>query len=159
MQKKIISGRDLSKAITSDDILGKEVLDSEGKTIGVSEKILIDKNDFNLIGIGVDKGFLKKGLTIGRAYIDKVTPHAVFLKTKIAYNLRGMKVFDKEGKKIGTVSKVFLFGTKNRIKEIEVQKNPFKKIIISKELIDVMDENIILNVMKKELTSNSSQSS
>ena len=69
MPQKSISGKDLNEAVTSDDILGKDVIDADGKFIGVTEKVFIHPNNLDFIGIEVDKGFLRKGLSIGKDYI------------------------------------------------------------------------------------------
>ena len=59
MSQKSIALKLLDKAITSDDLLGKDVIDLGGKFIGISEKVLIDPDSLDFIGIGVDKGFGK----------------------------------------------------------------------------------------------------
>src|SRR3990167_7840081 len=70
MQEKSISGKRINKSITSEDILGKDVIDAEGGFIGVAEKIFIDPEPMDFIGISVDKGLIRSGLTIGKNYID-----------------------------------------------------------------------------------------
>lgn len=152
MKKRNISGKSLNNVITSDDILGKEIIDREGSLIGVAEKVLIDSVDLDFIGIEVDKGFLKKGLSIGRSYIDRVTENAIFLKIRVVYEIKGMTVFDNVGAKVGIVSGIELFGEKNKIKNIYIKKGLARKeIVISAELVETMGENIILNVSKQEL--------
>jgi sporulation protein YlmC with PRC-barrel domain len=120
MPSKNISGKNLNEAITSDDVLGKDVIDSAGHIVGVAEKLFLDPNNFDVVGIGVDKGFLRTGLVIGKDYLDKVTPFAVFLKTRIAYEMRGMNVFDKYGVLLGKVKDVALKEEKNVLKYISV---------------------------------------
>lgn len=152
MSKKSISGRNLEDSITSDDILGKEVIDIEGKFIGVVEKVLIDPKNIEIIGIEVDKGFLKKGLSIGRSYIDKITDVAIFLKIRVAYEIKGMTVFDKIGAKVGIVSEVELVEGRNKIKNIHVRKGMGKKeMIISNDLIETIGHNIILAVKEDKI--------
>src|SRR3989338_7378836 len=121
MQQKTISGRDLSKTLTSEDLLGKDVIDFNGTFIGVVEKVLIDPNEMDFVGISVDKGFLRKGLTIGRTYIDKIREHALFLKIRVSYEVKGKIVFDKDGVSIGKVSTIELFENKNEIINIIVR--------------------------------------
>ena len=151
MTSKSISGKKIDNAITSDDILGKDVLDSSGKLIGVAEKIFIDPETFNIIGIEVDKGILHKGLTIGKGYIKKITPHIIFLKTSIAYEMKGMTVFDVNGVRVGKVTDVTLQGSKNVIKSIEVGVGIVKRITIAKEFIAMIGDNIFLNLKKSEI--------
>src|SRR3989344_1157598 len=159
MQEKSISGKAISRAITSEDILGKDVLDSDGGFIGVAEKLLIDSKFMNFIGISVDKGLIKSGLTIGKNYIDKITTHAIFLKIRVAYDIKGMTVFDKDGKKVGKVSSIELHGNRNKIKTIYVKPNSnmfsFKeKIVISEECIENIGDNVILNVKVSHFSKN-----
>src|SRR3989344_827637 len=121
MPQKDISGRSLSEAITSEEILGKEVIDIDGDFIGIVEKVLINPKNFDSLGISIDKGFFKRGLTIGKGYIQRVTSHAVFLKINVPYLLKGKTVFDKHGKKVGLVSSIDLHGAQNRIKHLHVK--------------------------------------
>ena len=156
MQQKSISGKELSKAITSEDILGKEVIDAEGAFIGVAEKVFIDPKYLDFIGIAVDKGLIRSGLTIGKSYIDKIEDHAIFLKIRVVYDIKGKLVFDKDGKKVGTVSSIDLYGSKNKLKNIYVRPYSFlfsfgEKIVISEDYIDTIGDNVILNVTVNQL--------
>jgi len=154
MQEKSISGRKINKSITSEDILGKDVIDAEGGFIGVAEKIFIDPKLMNFIGISVDKGLIKSGLTIGKSYIDKVTDHAIFLKIRVVYDIKGMLVFDKNGKRVGKVSSIDLYGNKNKIKRLYVKSRSFfkEKILIPEDYIENIGDNVILNVTLKQLS-------
>ena len=154
MQQKTISGRDLSKTLTSEDLLGKDVIDFNGTFIGVVEKVLIDPNEMDFVGISVDKGFLRKGLTIGRTYIDKIREHALFLKIRVSYEVKGKIVFDKDGVSIGKVSTIELFENKNEIINIIVR--PKFSFILGKELkipssyLREIGNNVMLKVRKKD---------
>jgi sporulation protein YlmC with PRC-barrel domain len=151
MASKSISGKRLDEAITSDDILGKDVFDTNGGIMGVAEKIFIDKETLNIIGIEVDKGILHKGLTIGKGYIKRITPHAIFLKTSIAFEMKGMTVFDVNGVKVGKVSDVTLQGSQNIIKSIEVRTGMLKRITINNSSIASVGDNVFLNLKKSEI--------
>ncbi len=151
MGSKNISGRTLNKAITTDDILGKEVIDSEGGIVGVVEKVFIDPKNFKILGVDVDKGVLHKGFTIGKGYIKKVTPHAIFLNTSIVYELKGKTVFDRNGAKVGVVKAVHLHGLRNSLKFIEVRKGLGQKFAIPHSLIENIGEGIFLKISKSEL--------
>ena len=151
MSKKSIFGKNLERSITSDDILGKDVIDVDGKFIGVVEKVLIDPIDLDFIGIEVDKGFLKRGLSIGKSYIDKISDRAVFLKIKLVYEIKGMSVFDNIGEKIGKVSEIEVYGFKNKIKKIYVRRGIKRRLEIPYQFIETIGYNIILSVNKKTL--------
>ena len=158
MSKKIVSGRKLDNVITSDDILGKDIIDSEGTVIGVAEKIFIDSRRLEFIGIEADKGFLQKGLVIGKGYIERVEDYAIFLKKQIFFELVGNVVFDKDGKKVGIISQVILKGTRNLVRSIILKRRLADKIMgryieIPARAIEVLGENVILNVSKKDVES------
>ena len=112
MSQTIVDKKELDDTITSDDILGKDVVDHDGEFIGVVEKVHINPNTIELMGISIDKGFLRTGLAIGKDYIAQITPHAVLLKIRPAHKIKGMQVFDVDGNKIGIVTKVDLAGKK-----------------------------------------------
>ena len=151
MQKRSIFGKKINNVITSEDILGKNVIDVEGNVVGVTEKVLLDRSSLDFIGISIDKGITKRSVSIGKNYIKKITDHAVFLKIRIAYEIKGMFVFDKEGKTVGTVSFVELHGNKNKIKNIHVKTSAFssligKNLIIPLNKIKNIGDNVILKV-------------
>lgn len=151
LQRKIF-GRKIEKTITSDDILGKNVIDTEGKVAGRVEKVLIDPKSLDFIGIEIDKGFLKKGLIIGKSYIAQITNSVVFLNIRAVHEIKGMQVFDKNGKKVGSVKEVELWGNKNKIKNIHVRIGMMKKeIIVSSDLIEAIGKNVVLKVREKDL--------
>ena len=156
MQQKSISGRAISKVITSEDILGKDVIDAEGAFIGIAEKIFIDQKSMNFIGISIDKGLIRSGLTIGKNYISKIADHAIFLKIRVVYDIKGKLVFDKNGKKVGTVSSIDIFGEKNKIKNIYVKPYSIlfslkETIVIPSDDIENIGDNVILNVTTNSL--------
>ena len=157
MLQKSLSGRSLNNSITCDDILGKEVIDKDGGFIGVVEKVLIDPGALEFIGISVDKGFLRRGLSIGKNYIDKVAEHAIFLKIPVAYEIKGKIVFDKDGKEVGIVSGIDLYGEYNRIKNLIVKPYSLfplvKEIEIPYSYVREVGDNVMLNVAKSVLKS------
>ena len=154
MAQKSISSKDLDKALTSDDILGKDIIDSEGGFIGIAEKVFIDPNDFDFIGIGIDKGFLRKGLAIGRNYIEKITEFAVFLNIKISLEIMGLNVFDSNGKDLGVISDVELVENTNKINALGIKYSLFgKKIIIPYDYVEKVGYSVILKVRKEEILS------
>ncbi len=155
MKQKSISGRDLSKTLTSEDLLGKDVIDFDSTIIGVVEKVLIDPKTLDFVGISIDKGFLKKGITIGRNYIEEIKEHAVFLKIRVSYEVKGKKVFDSEGKIVGKVSSLELYENMNKIVNLIVKEDnllfPSKEILISSRYIKTIGENVMLSIKKEDL--------
>jgi len=136
--------------ITSDDILGKNVIDPDGNFIGVAEKILVDSLTIEIQGIAIDKGFLSRGLVIGKEYIERVTPHAIFLKEVSVVTFRGMQVFDSFGKLVGVVTSVTLIDGKNIIESLSV-KTKKTTLTIPQSQINLIGKNVILNISLKDM--------
>lgn len=113
--------------ITSDDILGKDVIDSDGEIIGVSTKIHIDNKNKLIIGLTIDQGFMKPDLYIGLEYIRTFGVDSILLKTSPKSKLRHLNVLDNYGKKIGYVVDVVSLGKTNRFKGIAVKEKPISK--------------------------------
>jgi len=154
MTQKAISGRDLGKTLTSEDLLGKEVIDFEGTIVGVVEKVLIDPKSLDFVGISIDKGFFKKGLTVGRSYINEIKEHAVFLKIKVSYEVKGKTVFDSDGRIVGKVSSLEIYENMNRIVSLVVKKSYLfwgKEILVPANSIKTIGEGVMLSVKKEEL--------
>ncbi|NOZ81400.1 MAG: PRC-barrel domain containing protein [DPANN group archaeon] len=153
MSKKRNSGdQDFEGTITSDDVLGKDVIDPDGAFLGIIEKLHIDPRTLEIVGITIDKGFLKKGLFIGRGYIQKITKFAVFLSIRPAYDVKGMAVFDTQGKKVGTVREVILVGQQNRIRSLIVQSRILRKhFIVPRDFIDTISRSVFLTCDKDVL--------
>lgn len=135
----------LDGSITSDDLLGKNVIDIEGASIGVSDKIYIDTKTIEFIGISVDKGFLQSGLLIGKEHIERITSYAIFLKVRPAILLKNLSVFDVNGKKVGTVDQVIQEGNKNSLQTLIVKTSMFKKLEIPSSEIKEIGQGILLN--------------
>ncbi|MBS3090819.1 PRC-barrel domain-containing protein [Candidatus Pacearchaeota archaeon] len=152
MVREKISVENAGELITSDDILGKEVIDAEGDFIGIAESVFINPKNLDFVGISIDKGFLKKGLMIGKEYVKNITPYAVFLNVRPAYLLKGMDIFDIEGEKVGSVKELILRDNKNQIKKIITSLGMLKKRIeIDAQFIKSIGENVFLNVKKREI--------
>ncbi len=136
----------LANAMTSDDILGKHVIDPEGEFIGIVDCIHIDSQSIDIMGLSVDKGFLKKGLVIGRDYIDSITPYAVFLSIVPSHNIKGMTVFDADGHTVGKVTAVHLQSGENAVEELKVSRGiRGDEVQISPEQIAFIGHNVFLS--------------
>ena len=159
-RQKDISGKELEGSITSDEILGKDVIDSDGRFIGIAEKVFIHPDNLDFVGISVDKGFLKKGFSIGRDFIERVAAHAIFLNISVAYELKGMRVFDIDGKLVGRIKTVALIGSGNDIDAINVlvPKSYFgvEELSISSKFLDKIGYNVLLNVSRDDILAQTS---
>lgn len=154
MSKSILFSERIERTITSDDILGKSVIDSSGKTIGLVEKVLIDPKTLDFVGVEIDKGLLKKGVLIGKNYIKSIEEHAVFLKIRVTFEMKGMTVFDKDGKRVGIISRVELVGKSNKLKAIHVARGLLRhEALIPGTFISSVGQNVILTVRNQDIPS------
>jgi sporulation protein YlmC with PRC-barrel domain len=144
MAKKELSASEINNDVTLEDVLGKDVIDSQGEFLGVVESIYIDPETIEISGISVDNGLLKKGLLIGKTYIRNVAPHAVFLKIQPLFNLKGMLVFDMDGKKIGKIEEVQLKENKNELQNLIVRSSN-GKLAIPGDCIEHVGDNVFIN--------------
>lgn len=143
----------LKGAITSDDVLGKDVIDIEGTFIGVSEKLYLDPTSLHVLGISVDKGFLRKGYVIGSHYIHRISDEVIFLRVLPAFRLRKRMVYDSKGVYVGKVRQVVLFQQTNSLESIIVSRRFLfsKRYSIPVNKIRTVGKLIILDVHKSAL--------
>jgi len=113
--------------ITSDDILGKDVIDSDGEVVGVSTKMHIDNKTKQIIGLTIDQGFMKPDLYIGLEYIRTFGVDSILMNTSPKSKIRGINVLDNYGKKVGYVVDVVSIGKTNRIKGVVVKEKALSK--------------------------------
>jgi sporulation protein YlmC with PRC-barrel domain len=149
----VIENPSVKDAITSEDVLGKDVIDSRGAFLGVSDKLYIHPKTLSVVGISVDKGFMRKGFLIGAGHIREVTEYAVFLTIEPSFRLKGMTVFGIEGGKIGTVKTVKLVPNTNTIQELVVKSSVkgLGTITVASEYLARMEHNVFLNITREKL--------
>jgi sporulation protein YlmC with PRC-barrel domain len=133
--------RNILKFESIKDYLGKKVASKSGKIVGTVRDVLF--TDKGVKGIIVYKLF-------SRFYVDRSYFNTVGNKAMLSINpiilLKGKKVFDADGKRLGKVSKVKRKSKTNDFESVVVKKRFFSKgIEIPKSEIDVMKDNIILN--------------
>jgi sporulation protein YlmC with PRC-barrel domain len=105
--------------ITSDDILGKNAVDSDGAILGTIVKIHISKKSKLITGITIDMGFMKPDLYVGIDYIKHFGIDAIFLNSIPADKFKGIKVLTSDGVEIGFIKKVLVY--KKKIKEVVIK--------------------------------------
>jgi len=113
--------------ITSDDILGKDVVDTDGEIIGVVQQIRIDKRSKKMIGIVIDQGFMKPDLFISIDLIRNFGVDSVFLSRSPKPKIKGLDVYDKLGKKVGFVFEIEEDSKNDKLKAILIKKSHISK--------------------------------
>ena len=84
--------------------------------------------------------------------ISKITPYAVFLSIIPAYDFKGLAVYDPDGKKVGVVKNVILFGKTNQVKTLVIRSGFLRKELeIPSELIDIIGQSVFLNRSRTEI--------
>ena len=129
--------------ITSDEILGKEVVNSEGEIKGVVQKIHIDKRTKEIMGITVDEGFMKPDLFIGVENIKLFGLDAVFMNTASDMKFKGLKIIDNQGHIVGTVVDIIRSSKTGKIEEVTAKNKTSTYTIQAKEIKSI-NENVLL---------------
>jgi sporulation protein YlmC with PRC-barrel domain len=93
-------------SLTSDDILGKKAVDSDGEILGIVTKLHIDNPKKSITGITIDQGFMKPDLFIGLNYIRYFGVDAVLLNEYPLDKVKGLAVYTESGKLLGSVSDI-----------------------------------------------------
>jgi len=116
--------------ITSDDILGKDVVDVDGEIIGIVQQLQIDRKSKHIVGILVDQGFMKPDLLVGFKFVKNLGVDTIFLNQSPIPKLKGLEVYDSHGKKVGYVDHVM--EDKGHITAILLKKSQFGKTFFMK---------------------------
>lgn len=141
--------KDESFVITSDEVLGKYVIDDAGNSIGIITQLHIDKTNKNILGISIDPGFLKPQVFVGVRLISLFGIDAVYISRTPQSRYIGLTVFDNRGVVVGRV-KSSVYENK-ALKSIEVRMGFFRKKEIDSSYIKRVKRNVILNVSKDEI--------
>lgn len=120
--------------------IGKKVISKSGDFVGRVYDVLFSGD--KMTGIMVWRRFSK--LFVGKEFFD-LSEDAVMLSINPVTMLIGKKVFDADGKKIGTVKGIIRKGKTNNFDAVTVKKNIFSKSIkVPKSEIETSKKNIIL---------------
>lgn len=151
MKDKIKSKLDLKQKdiVTSDEILGKDVLSKDGGILGLVSKIHINKKTKKILGITLDCGFAKPDLYVGVKHIKTFGVDSVLLDISPQHGLRGLGVYDINGLDIGKVSNVS-YKSSNALNYIEVRTG-VKHVQITPRHIKTIGNNIILKLTKQQV--------
>lgn len=120
--------------ITTDDILGDDVLDPDGDVLGVATTLHIDTETYEVKGLTIDQGFGSPRLYVGVNHIDRFGVDAVFLSKRPLTNLDGQDVYTEEGGWLGTVSNVKRLddGTTLVVRDGETTRSVPKHAVVQK---------------------------
>jgi len=140
----------MKSIITSDDILGKDVVDVDGEIIGVVQQLQIDKDSKQIVGILVDQGFMKPDIFIGFKYVKNLGVDSIFLNSSPKPKIKGLEVYDSNGKMLGSVHG--LIEENNLISAIIFSKSQFSKsYLVKSKFIKTIGFSIILRKPDSEV--------
>lgn len=140
----------MQEIITSDDILGKDVVDTDGEIIGVVQQLKIDKRYKKILGVLVDQGFMKPDLYVGLDLIRNFGVDSIFLKKSPKPKIKGLDVYDKVGKKVGFVYNIEEIN--NELLSIIVKRHYFgKSFKIKSNDIKTIGYSIILKKQERDI--------
>jgi len=91
---------------TTDDVLGKPVVDATGKKVGVATTIHFDTESNNLVGVSVDQGFGRGFCYVPIKTVELFGKDVIFLNEKALTQLIGRNVYSPEGTFLGKVERV-----------------------------------------------------
>lgn len=89
--------------ITSDEILGKEAIDSEGDFLGIVMKLHLDPIQKTILGISIDPGLWRPDLYIGIDFVKQFGVDAIFLSAIPNSKYKSLTVFTYEGNNLGKI--------------------------------------------------------
>ncbi len=151
MQEIRVLNKAHNSGIKMQSLLGKKVRDSAGKDVGSVTEIRLDPATLNLDGIEMDRGIFGTYTFIGRKYIESLTAEGAVLNMSPVMDYKGLKVFDSNGKEVGTVKEVQTEGATNNISAIVVGtgilKNDADDVVFSNSDVRGVGESIMLNVV------------
>ncbi|MGM5488372.1 MAG: PRC-barrel domain-containing protein [Nanobdellota archaeon] len=133
--------------ITSDEILGKDVIDNDGNHIGIVTQLHIDKKHKSITGISIDSGFMKPFSFVGIELILNFGIDAIYISKTPSSHYIGLSVFDCYGILVGTIVSAKLDEHKN-LSSIDVRLGLFRKVNLPEYTIKHIARNAILNIEK-----------
>lgn len=135
----------VNQVININKIIGKKILSKDGEKLGTIGNVYIHPAKLTIEGIEVC-GAWACGEYMGKDYIKSLTSDGAVLSIIPFYRIRGKKVYDKNGKKIGKVKNINRSKKTNSVVSLVVGRGLMKKdIVINKNEIGNIGKNVVLN--------------
>jgi sporulation protein YlmC with PRC-barrel domain len=144
---EIISNRlkTVADLINSRSLQNIVVISRSGEIVGRVKSLRM--KGFNVEGIVIAKPFSISKEFIDRAFIKTFDQNQILLKINPVTSLKGLKVYDMSGRKLGKVIKVLRQSNTNNFTGLVIKNRFFSRpILVEKEKIDIMKKNVILNI-------------
>ncbi len=130
-------------AVKSKELMGKEVMSSEGKKVGEVNDIYIHPDEFKVEGIEVHMGMFKDDLYLDKKYIERLERQAVVLNIIPVDMLKDRKIVDPDGKKIGKVKDLKHEGA-GKVISFVVERKGKKDMMVTSTNVDRIGKDIVL---------------
>ncbi len=130
-------------AVKSQEVIGKNVMSSEGKEVGDVEEIYIHPDNFKVEGIEVNVGMFKDDLYLDNKYIERFEREAILLNIVPVEMLKDRKIVDSNGKKIGKVKGTKSEGAGDVISFI-VGRRGKDDILVTPNHVDRIGKDVVL---------------
>jgi sporulation protein YlmC with PRC-barrel domain len=137
--------------LSTDNILGKDVIDKSGQSIGVVNQVHIDKLDKNIIGISIDSGFMKPLVFVGIDLIVNFGVDSVYIQQTPRSRYIDMIVFDNIGVIVGKVKNVYFKDESFEISHIKIKVSMLKSLLLDVKYVKRIGRNIFLNISKRNV--------
>jgi len=142
----------MNKTAEVKEILGKKVLNKDGKNIGKIKTIRIDPVDLTIEGIEVDTGLFKVDEYYGKNYIKTLTEQGAILKINPIGDVIGLTVYDSTGRSVGEVKDVKRSKKTNKLMSITMYSDIYKEnVTIDADYIASCGDGCILKEPIKDI--------
>lgn len=133
--------KSLDHLLVSTDVVGNTVLSDQGRYAGTVDGFYFEDGEVKGLRLIYDRD----EYFLDVQYVKSYDEEAVMLTTQPYYLLRGLKVYDDDGRYLGTVRDVTRKPKTNKVEEIVVRRFFFTTpLSIPAEDIKTANENIIL---------------
>jgi len=143
-QEVILQEENLEDTLSLNLLNGTRVISKNGLVIGKVSEVLVDPKKLEFEGILISRGLSEEGIYIGKSYIENLSPEGISLKIDPSPLLKGRRVINTDGKKIGTVKEVARRGDTNSIQSITISSFFKKDVTISPNDIEEIGKTIIV---------------
>ncbi|MBI4020036.1 MAG: PRC-barrel domain-containing protein [Candidatus Aenigmarchaeota archaeon] len=133
------------------ELIGNRVIGVSGEVIGKVKNIYLSKTGLNVSGILVDKGSFAPELFLDTTYLKELRDGAIYLNISPVTELKGVKVFDVNGKLVGKVKNIEQMGNTNEIAHMVIDTGVLKKNLVAKgHHVAHVGKNVHLNIPRNE---------
>ena len=133
----------IDSTINISNLLGKQLLSSQGFIVGKIKQIRINPSNMKIEGVVVKRGFFRK-IYIDKSYLEKISSESIILAIEPSIFLEGRKVITSEGKVLGEVKEINRIKEANDIESLVVKPFFRKAFIVPFSAVQMIGKTIML---------------